>query len=358
MEPRPVNAASSIIKALERWLDDVTAGFAQVGATIRRGRTIELIEQPDGSFLALERRKTETKPLNEPPLRVSEDGFAGSTTARLRNLISKSRVDVELAPSRFLFRTLELPLGADQFLEGVVRSQIDRLTPWSADAAAFGWSAPRALGPDRIAVTVAATARELVAPIAKSLIAEHAEGFRLSTRTTDEGAIIPVLTQRTGGGGDAGLRKGVLIGLAAAGLLFLASLAAWLILGNLNESRAWALQAEITRRRAELMHAGSADQQAVQAMEQRKRTTPSAVIALEELSKALPDEAHLTELRIEDGKIEIIGLARDASALIPLIEQSRQFGQATFVGPTVRVPNGGENFHIEAHLEPSFAARN
>jgi general secretion pathway protein L len=358
MEPRPVSAASSIVKALERWLDDVAAGFTQVGAAIRRKRTIELIEQPDGSFLAQDRRKGETRPLNEPPLRVSEDGFATSTTARLRNLISKSRVDVELAPSRFLFRTLELPLGADQFLEGVVRSQIDRLTPWSADAAAFGWSAPRALGSDRIAVTVAATARELVAPIAKSLIAEHAEAFRLSTRTTDEGAVIPVLTQRTGGGGDAGLRKGVLIGLAAAGLIFLATFAVWLILGNLNESRGSALQAEIARRRAELMHAGSADQQAVQAMEQRKRTTPSAVIALEELSKALPDDAHLTELRIEDGKIEVIGLARDASALIPLIEQSRQFTQATFVGPTVRAPNGGENFHIEARLEPPFAPRN
>ncbi|HZZ63084.1 MAG TPA: PilN domain-containing protein [Roseiarcus sp.] len=353
-----MTAAVSMVKALERWIDDVTAGFARAGAMIRRGRTIELVEQPDGSFLALVRRNGETRPLNEPSLRVSEDGFAGPTTGRLRSLISKSRVDVELAPSRFLFRTLELPLGADQFLEGVVRSQIDRLTPWSADAAAFGWSAPRAVGPDRIAVTVAATARELVAPIAKSLIAEHAEGFRLSTRSEDGGAIIPVLTERTGGGGDAGLRKGVMIGLAAALLVFLVSLAAWLILGNLNESRDRALQAEMARRRAELLHnAGSADQQAIQAIEQRKRTTPSAVIALEELSKALPDDAHLTELRIEDGKIDIIGLARDASALIPLIEQSRQFTQATFVGPTVRAPNGGEIFHIEAHLEPSFASR-
>ena len=79
---------------------------------------------------------------------------------------------------------------------------------------------------------------------------------------------------------------------------------------------------------------------------------------LEALSKMLPDDTHLTEFRIEDGKVQIVGLAGDASQLIPLIEQSRQFTRATFFAPTVRGPNGGESFHIEAHLEPSFPVTN
>ena len=99
---------------------------------------------------------------------------------------------------------------------------------------------------------------------------------------------------------------------------------------------------------------GPAAEEALKALQARKWATPSAVMVLEALSKTLPDEAHLTELRIESGKVQIGGSATDAPALIRLIEQSRRFTQATFFAPTVRGPSGGESFHIEAHIEPSF----
>ena len=77
-------------------------------------------------------------------------------------------------------------------------------------------------------------------------------------------------------------------------------------------------------------------------------------MTLEALANTLPDGTHLTELHIEDGKVQIVGLSGDAPALIRLMEQSRRFARATFFAPTVRVPSGGETFHIEAHLEPSL----
>ena len=79
----------------------------------------------------------------------------------MRTVLARSRVDAVLASSRFVFRPLELPRAANPFLEGVVRAQIDRLTPWSASDAAFGWSAPADVGSERIALTVAATAQAL-----------------------------------------------------------------------------------------------------------------------------------------------------------------------------------------------------
>ena len=82
--------------------------------------------------------------------------------------------------------------------------------------------------------------------------------------------------------------------------------------------------------------------------------SPAAVMTLEALANTLPEGTHLTELHIEDGKVQIVELSGDAPALIRLMEQSRRFARATFFAPTVRVPSGGETFHIEAHLEPSL----
>jgi general secretion pathway protein L len=266
-----------------------------------------------------------------------------------------------LAPSRFIFRSLELPQGARQFLDGIVRSQIDRLTPWSANEAAFGWSEPIDAGNGQIAITVAATARSLVAPIAQTAMAARADQVRMSTRV-DEGqaSVIPVFAQDIGGGkGGQGLLRALAAGLALSGLAFAVSLGAWLIFGGGDDARMADLQNRIAERRAELMNRrGPAAEEALKALQARKWTTPSAVMTLEALSKTLPDDAHLTELRIEGGKVQIAGSATDAPALIGLIERSRHFTQATFFAPTVRGPSGGQSFHIEAHITPSFGVTN
>jgi general secretion pathway protein L len=356
-----VISAASLLDLFFAGIDDVEAGFARLGGVLRRRRRIELIEQADGSFFAAERSKSAANPAEGLSVRLEQDSFAGPRSAELRSLLARSRVDVVLASSHFVVRPLELPRGAGQFLDGVVRSQIDRLTPWSANEAAFGWSEPAELGRDRIAVTVAATSRALVDPIAQAVLASGADRVRVSARAAEaEAPIIPVFTQQYGDGeGRRRLRNGLIAGLVLAGLAFVMALGASVLGGRAFDARELELQSQFTERRAKLLNQpSSAAQKALQALEARKRTTPSAVITLEALSKTLPDYAHLTELNIEDGKVQIVGSASDAPSLIRLIEQSRQFTHATFSSPTVRGQTGAETFHIEAHIEPSFGATN
>jgi general secretion pathway protein L len=352
---------SSLRARASAWIDDVAAGLALLGAMLRRSDRIELVEQVDGSFLVVDTSKQPAERADGVSLRIDESGIVDQFSPQTRSLLARSSVDVMLAPSRFVFRSLELPQGARQFLEGVVRSQIDRLTPWSADEAAFGWSEPTDAGNGQIAITIAATARSLVAPIARAALAARANQVRMSTRFGEgQDLVIPVFAQDIGGGDEGqGLLRGIVAGLALSGFVFMASLGAWLVVGGSDDARLADLQNRIADRRSELMNRrGPAAEEALRALQARKWATPSAVIILEALSKALPDEAHLTELRIESGKVQIAGLATDAPALIRLIEQSRQFTQATFFAPTVRGSSGGQNFHIEAHIEASFGVTN
>jgi general secretion pathway protein L len=190
-------------------------------------------------------------------------------------------------------------------------------------------------------------------------MAARADQVRMSTRIGEgQTVVIPVFAQDiSSGNGGQRLPRGLVAGLALSGLAFMISLGAWLVAGD--DARMTDLQKRIAERRSELMNRrGPAAEEALKALQARKRTTPSAVMTLESLSKILPDDAHLTEFRIEGGKVEIAGSATDAPALIRLIEQSRQFTQATFFAPTVRGPSGGQSFHIEAHIEPSFAVTN
>jgi general secretion pathway protein L len=356
-----VTVWASLRTRASTWIDDVATGLTLLRAMLRRGHRIELVEQADGSFLVVDMNRQPAERVDGPSLRIDESGIADPISPHTQSLLARSSIDVMLAPSRFIFRPLELPQGARQFLDGVVRSQIDRLTPWSANEAAFGWSEPTDTANGQIAITVAATARSQVAPIAQAAMAARADQVRMSTQTGEgQPLVIPVFVQDIGGeNGGQRLASGLLAGLAVSGLVFAISLGAWLIAGGGSDARMADLQTRIAERRSELMNRhGPAAEEALKGLQARKRASPSAVVILETLSKTLPDDAHLTEFRIEGGKVQIAGLAADAPALIRLIEQSRQFTQATFFAPTVRGASGGQNFHIEAHIEPSFTVTN
>jgi general secretion pathway protein L len=356
-----VTVWASLRTRLSTWIDDAAVGLSLLGTLLRRSHRIELVEQADGSFLVLDMSKQALERAHVTSLRIDESGMADPISPRTRSLLAQSTVEVMLAPSHFIFRSLELPQGARQFLDGVVRSQIDRLTPWSANEAAFGWSEPTDAGNGQIAITVAATARSLVAPIARAAMAARADQVRMSTRVSEgQALVIPVFAQDiSGGSGGQALPRGLVAGLALSCLTFVVSLGAWLVIGSGDEARVADLQNRIAERRSDLMNRrGPAAEEALKALQARKLATPSAVMVLEALSKILPNDAHLTELRIESGKVQIGGSAADAPPLIRLIEQSRHFTQATFFAPTVRGPSGGESFHIEAHIEPSFAVTN
>lgn len=336
-----------------RWIDSVAAGAVSALASFPKRKSVEVIEEDADTFVIRSGRAMER-------VRIADGKLAAARPDTVAALLDGGHAELLLRPGRVLFRPLELPRRATEFLGGVVRAQIDRLTPWTANEAAFGWSAPAEAGPDRISVTVAATARALVQPLVDALVAAGAEAVAV-TATPPGAAPIMVLNHQAAGAIDfARVRRALIAVLIVTGLGAGVSLSVAALAGMKFASE----QEDLTRRIAERRMAirigreGGPAATPLRALERRKYQNPSSVIALEVLSQILPDHTYVTELRIEGDKLRVIGVTRDAPGLIRLIEQSPNFTHATFFAPTTRRPSDpGERFHIEAQIEPVFAFR-
>jgi general secretion pathway protein L len=310
-------------------------------------RVVRLVEDEKGTF-ALETAKPENM--------AKEIAFADGKfeAASLAQIVRGSRVEIVLRPTRFLFRPLELPARAAGFLDGIVRAQIDRLTPWSAAEAVFGCSAPVAQGAESITTLIAAAPRRLALGYVGAVSGFHPSAVAIVTEAEDGSGRIKVFEQKSRGAVDPARLSRTLqmvLGLAAVAAVA-GSIAAGYLADSLSAQES-ELERQITQRRAALRGSDGGERSPLALLERRKYDSAASVIVLESLSRLLPDHTYVTELHLGGNKLQIAGITRDAPSLIPLIEQSQHFTRATFYAPTTRSPSDpGERFHIEAQIEP------
>jgi general secretion pathway protein L len=352
-----------IIDSVTYWIELVAQAIVGALGRLRPARRAQLIEQDDGAFaLRLQGRDAKAAATSRQldrhvfaPDPATPAALPADVAASLRG----SHVELVLRDNRFLFRPLELPKRASEFLDGIVRSQIDRLTPWSAADAVFGWAPPVDTSGDRIALTVVATARARIAPYVQALTGIGASSIVITTQPHDgslaHAGPITVFAQGTRGALDiARVSRMLFIVLTVASLTTaLAATTAQFLTDGLDTQQL-DLTRRIAERRAMLINGRNTGRtSARQTLEKRKHETAPNVMVLEALTRVLPDHTYLVELRAEGDKLQIIGITREAPSLIRLIEQSPYFTRATFFAPTTRSPDDpGERFHIEARINP------
>jgi general secretion pathway protein L len=349
-----------ITQAFARWMDAVAGTIIMVMDRFGVQQRVQVIEGEADVFALHPQDRSQHATIPDHQVRltggIAPDALPTSWATALRG----ARTELILKPSRFLFRPLELPRRASEFLDGIVRSQIDRLTPWTASEALFGWTPPAEAPDERIVVTVAATARGIVMPYVEALARLGAASIVVSTTSQgSEAHSNPIRIFEQHGHGAIEVRR---VARVLTTLLLLASVAAGISItaSAVATGRLEAQQQDLSRRiaaRRAAMRAGrdSSGLSPQNTLQGRKNATPSSVVVLEALSQLLPDHTYVTELRIEGDKLQVIGITRDAPSLIELIEQSPHFARATFFAPTTRSPDDpGERFHIEARIKPVF----
>jgi general secretion pathway protein L len=167
-----MNILPPIQEGFRRWIDSVAGTVNGLLHRLRSNNDVRLIEDAPDTFtlrVADDGRKAGKKLLSGRQIRITGGVIEDPLPEDWARMLRGSRAEMVLRPNRFLFRSLELPRRAIEFIEGIVRSQIDRLTPWTSGEAVFSWTPPAEAPNDRIELTIAATARALVAPYVQAI---------------------------------------------------------------------------------------------------------------------------------------------------------------------------------------------
>lgn len=343
------------------WIDATAAAIQSILGHLVAQRRVVFTPGQGTSFIAQAPARRKGPALPEISLNIENGKLVLPLPEHWRAALRGSQIEVRLRTDQVLLRPVAFPKQASDFLGGMIRAQIDRLTPWTADEAVFGWSVPQPAAGERIALTLAATSRALVQPLialAGALEAKSVAGV-VEAATGETTEIIKIFEQ--------GLHRGIARrtdvprllrhALLAIAVATVATLGVTGYLGSMIAADQQSVQRQIAQRRASLRLNQQGGGSAENLLARRKQTTPATVIALEAISRVLPDSTYVTELRIEGDKIQVAGMTQDAPSLIRLIEQSPQFTRATFFAPTTRAQNEpGERFHIEAHLTAYFGS--
>jgi general secretion pathway protein L len=324
-----------------------------VAATLRPRRRLRLVEQASDLFSLT--RGGDRVPESPTRLRFAAGAFVAEEGGLAADNWKRAEVELVLLDSRFLFPQFQAPRKASGFLDAIVRSQIDRLTPWSRAQAEVGFATAPSPS-DETTVTLAAASKAALDPYVEAARARGADSVVVFAARLGDAPIRVCAREVNRDARARSYRRALVAALAAAVLFALGSsaLESWF-----SDQRQTA-QSEITRRIAAMRTSadGAAQDPQLAALLQRKRDNPPAVVILEAIARALPDDSYLKQLRISGARLEIDGVSRSASSLVALLEQTEPFQRAQFSAPTTpSAAEGAEEFHIAADITSATAPR-
>jgi general secretion pathway protein L len=286
----------------------------------------------------------------------------GQGPAELAAAARRHFVTLELPTDEIVVQHISVPVRAREFLSGVVRNQIERLSPWPVDQVVHGFDAAASRNDsETLDVSVLITPRANVERARGELAALGVTADRIAARTAASDAPVLLWSHHELGAGSGPDRMRRMIGAALlAALAVSVGLSAW----SLASASAISSQSEEVAERAanlqrQLQGARPTSGGAIDPAERAwsmKETAPSSVLLLETLSQALPDNAYLTELSLQKSVVRVVGLTSDAPALVAPLEKIGTLSEVHFFAPSTRGPDGSSFwFHIEARIDPQHS---
>ena len=281
---------------------------------------------------------------------------------RLRTLLRQSKqrghpVTIRLAGGLGLRRTLDLPLAAKDDLHQLLLFEMDRLTPFRADDVYFAQRVLASdvadrriclelqLAPKRVVEQALETAQRLGVSTARvELAVDHAAGAEP----------LNLLRENL----DAGARDGRVTRASMLLAVVLAATAVAIPLG-LQQARLEELETRVAAARTEAEQSLALREhldeltQSTRFLIVVKTRRPTVTEILAELTRLVPDQAHIVQLDLRDGSVQLHGYAATSSNLIGLLEGSQLLRTPQFRSPVTQDARSGlERFHLSVELAP------
>ena len=144
----------NVVAVFTRWLDVLAALFSTWWSKWRARQSIVIMR--DNGRLTLRQRYRDGKLGAITPVGPSLPG-------ELAKAVKQAFVVFEMPESEVVLRTIKVPAQAREFLSGIVRNQIDRLSPWPPQDAIYGFeSHPNAGDPGSLDVQISIASRTTV----------------------------------------------------------------------------------------------------------------------------------------------------------------------------------------------------
>ncbi len=339
---------------LLRWVEVLAALLTDWHALWRARRSI-IVTREDARFLV-------RRPGSAADTLLANVAIGTRVPSETAEALRNHFVVFELAPDKVVTRHLAVPVQAREFMPGIVGNQIERLSPWPLAHAIYGFHAMPSKDDARtLDVCVLITSRANIETTCDELTASGLSPDRISVRTHAgvEASLVTLWTRpmHVPQGNFQSLPRMVGAGLAAVVLLSMA-----LSLSSIYSANSiWSEREQVTAltnalRRHDRMSRKPQELASLDPAERAwdlKENAPVVVLILDALTRAIPDSAYLTELRLENANLRIAGLAADAPSLIAALEQSHHFSEVHFFAPTIKSQDGGlYRFSIAARVAP------
>lgn len=345
-------AVALVVQGLNWWRQALAAAMPEtLHYQVRRWRTLDVLEVNQTAIRLTRRRGDRDRVLAE----ASSDEAGAQELAGTIQANAIRQVTIRLAPELVMRRQVVLPLAAESRLRPILANEIDRCTPFAADQVAFDFRvSDRNRQRNELRAELAVVRLEILSEA-------HALAERLGLVVSAVGMVgddadataFDFLESRLGS--SRGVRQWLndILGIAAVILA-----AAWLAAIYVQrETEVAGLERELDAAKTETRLAQVLRQEIARLelgvgrlAQRRKLASPLAV--LREITNRLPDEVWVYQVQIANGEARFAGYAPDASALVPVLEQSPLLHGPRFRAPVSRTGSAGaERFDLSAEVQ-------
>lgn len=283
-------------------------------------------------------------------------GDPTAVVAQLGRTAGSRPVGIRVRHSDCLERVVMLPARARKDFDRLLMLDLERATPLrAADVLCAHLVEGPGSSDGLVAVRHLVVKRRVVEPLASAMRSAGLEPAFIECWNRD--ATAPLAATFSAGTSAVSRPRAPVLerGLAAVCALLLLALPVvdWIR----KESTLASLTSELEQLRTVVQAGQQSTQQAVavraevenlrRVLEQR----PATLALLDEVTRLIPDDAWLDELRVEGESVEIAGMAASAAALLATFEKSRLVFDARFTAPVrLQSTTGQEQFRLRTRL--------